>query len=70
MSKAHDDFVEAFGLFIQEVPIADAMAVATGLFVSLVVSWVDLKGEDPRKEITINGGDQRDITIHATKETK
>ena len=65
--KAHDEFVEAFDRFIQEVSIADAMSVATGLFVSLVVSWIELKGEDPSKKITINGGDQRDITIHAQK---
>lgn len=67
MSKAHDDFVKAFDRFMQEVPIADAMGVATGLFLGLIIGWIEHKGEDASREITINGDSQRDITIHATK---
>ena len=46
MSKAHDEFSAAFDRFLDEVGIADAMSVATGMFVSLVVgqgySWCSL----------------------------
>lgn len=47
--------------------MATAAAVTTA-FVSLVVSYVDAKGGDVSLPITINGGDQRDITIHPPKE--
>lgn len=67
MSKAHDDFIAAFDRFLDEVGIADAMSVATGMFVSLVVGYLKHKGEDTSKPITINGGDQRDVTIHPPK---
>lgn len=67
MSKAHDDFTDAFDRFLGQVGMADAMSVATGMFVSLVVGYLKHKGEDTDKAISINGGDQRDITIHAPK---
>ena len=67
MSKAHDDFSAAFDRFLDEVGIADAMSVATGMFVSLVVGYLKHNGEDTSKPITINGGDQRDVTIHPPK---
>lgn len=47
MLQPHEAFVEAFDRFIQEVPIADAMSVATGLFVSLFISWIEVNGETP-----------------------
>ena len=43
------------------------VSIATGLFVSLVLAFARDAGEDENKEIKINGGDQRDITIHAAK---
>ena len=46
----------------------EALSIITGVFVSLVVAFVDANGDDPQKEIKINGGDRRDITIHAAKE--
>ncbi|MCO5355125.1 hypothetical protein [Acidovorax kalamii] len=67
MSKAHDDFMAAFDKFLDEVGVADAMTVATTIFVSLVVSYANHKGADPTKPIRIDGGDQRDITIHPPK---
>ena len=67
MSKAHDDFSAAFDRFLDEVGIADAMTVATGMFVSLVVGYIKQKGEDTNKTITIDGGRQRDVTIHPPK---
>lgn len=67
MSKAHDDFMAAFDQFLDEVGVADAMTVATTIFVSLVVGYVTQKGGDPANPITVDGGDLRDITIHPPK---
>ena len=67
MSKAHDEFSAAFDRFLDEVGIADAMQVATGMFVSLVVGYLEHKGEDTNRPITIDGGDQRNVTIHPPK---
>lgn len=67
MSKAHDDFMAAFDSFLNEVGIADAMTVATSIFVSLVVGYARHKGADISKPIQIDGGELRDITIHPPK---
>ena len=67
MSKPHDDFVAAFDRYLGQVSIADALSTATGLFVSLVVGYTEHMGHDISKPITINGGDNRDITIHPPK---
>jgi hypothetical protein len=67
MSKAHDDFAAAFDRLLDQVGIADAMSIATTIFVSLVVGYIAHKGEDTNKENKIDGGEQRDITIHAPK---
>lgn len=67
MSKAHDDFSAAFGRFLGEVGVAEAMQVATGIFVSLVVGYLKHTGADANKTITIDGGNLRDITIHPPK---
>ena len=70
MSKAHDDFIRAFDTFLDEVGVADAMSVATSVFVSLVVSFAKANDADMTKPININGGDSRDITIHPPKGVK
>ena len=67
MTKAHDDFSAAFDRFLDEVGIAEAMTVATGMFVSLVVGYLKHNGADASKTITIEGGRQRDVTIHPPK---
>lgn len=66
MSKAHDDFSAAFDRFLDEVGVAEAMSVATGMFVSMVVGYIQHNGADASKTITIGGG-QRDVTIHPPK---
>lgn len=68
--NAHDEFIEAFDRFMEQTSVSDALSVATGLFVGLVVSYTKHRGHDANKEITINGGDQRDITIHPAKNPK
>ncbi len=68
MSDPHEDFVKAFGDFLDKVGVADALSIATSIFVSLVLDLAESRGADPSLPITINGGDQRDITIHPPKE--
>ena len=70
MSKAHDDFMDAFDRLIDEVGAADATMVITAIFVSLIVSYAEHRGYDINKPIMVDGGDQRDITIHAPKNDK
>ena len=70
MSKAHDDFMDAFDRLIDEVGAADAMMVITAIFVSLIVSYAEHRGHDINKPIMVDGRDQRDITIHAPKNDK
>jgi hypothetical protein len=67
MSKAHDEFMAAFDKFLDKAGVADAMTVATTIFVSLVVSYAESKGADTNQPIEIDAGEQRDITIHPPK---
>ena len=67
-SKVYDEIYAAFDRFMDQVGPADVLSVATSLFVSVVVGYTKHAGHDPDKSITINGGDMRDITIHAVKD--
>lgn len=66
--SAHDLFLAAFDTYLDEVGVADALSAATTIFVSLVVSYTKACGHDADRPITINGGENRDVTIHALKE--
>lgn len=44
------------------------LSVLTGLFVSLTIEVLRRQGHVPDGEIRIDGGDQRDITIHKPKD--
>lgn len=46
---------------------SSALSVLTGLFVSLTLEVLRRQGHVPDGEIRIDGGDQRDITIHKPK---
>ena len=52
---------------LDEAPVTEVLAVLTGVFVGLTVELVRRQGHDVTKEIKIDGGQQRDITIHAPK---
>jgi hypothetical protein len=52
---------------LAEEPVADVLAIVTGAFVGLTVELVRRQGHDVNKEIKVDGGTQRDITIHAPK---
>lgn len=52
---------------LDKAPAADVLTLLTGAFVSLTVELVRRQGHDVDREIRIDGGEQRDITIHAPK---
>ena len=65
--SAQDRFLAAFDTYLDEVGVADALSAATTIFVSLVVSYAEARGHDTNQPITINGGENRDITIHGAQ---
>lgn len=72
MTNAHDEFLKAFDRLLEEHGIAEAMSIATGTFVSLVVGFAKHNGHADNLPITIKGtdrnsGHRRDITIHPAK---
>lgn len=52
---------------IETQSLENCLAAATGMFVGLVIACAEARGTDPSKTIHIDGGAQRDITIHAEK---
>ena len=66
MSEAIERLGAAIEEALDSAPMADVLSVVTGTFVALVVELCRSAGEDPEKQITIEGPDtQRGITIHA-----
>ena len=51
---------------VNEDPDA-ALAALTGHFVGLLTALTDARGHDAECEIRIDGGECRDITLHAAK---
>ncbi|MDT7834963.1 hypothetical protein [Aquabacterium sp. OR-4] len=62
-----DKLANAISAALDEAPAADVLTVITGTFVGLTVEMVRRAGHDVTKPITVDGGKQRDITIHAPK---
>lgn len=69
MSNALKDLGAAVARALDECPVSDVLSVVTGTFVSLTVEVVRRQGHDISKAITVDGGPNRDITIHAPKPT-
>lgn len=63
LNKLSDAIAQA----LKTHPAADVLTIITGCFVGLTLELVRRSGNDVEKEITINGGKQRDVTIHAPK---
>lgn len=68
MAKALERMGDAISRALEQEPAADVLSVITSVFVSLTVELVRRQGHDTSKPITVDGGKQRDITIHAPKE--
>lgn len=47
--------------------VSIALSVLTGCFVGLTLEVLRRQGHAPEGDIKIDGGDQRDITIHAPR---
>lgn len=68
--SAMDGKVKDFEKALAELVSGDlrlALSAVTGCFVGLVIEVVRRNGEVPDGEIRIDGGAQRDITIHPPK---
>jgi phosphoribosylformylglycinamidine (FGAM) synthase PurS component len=65
--SALDNIGEAITQALAEEAVSDVLSVLTGAFVGLTIEVVRRQGHDINKEIKVDGGDQRDITIHASK---
>ena len=65
-TRAEKNFEKAL-LDLAGENVSLAMSVLTGCFVSLTLEVLRRKGHVPDGDIKINGGDQRDITIHPPK---
>jgi hypothetical protein len=52
---------------LDEAPVSDVLSLLTGAFVALTVELVRRQGHDVSQKIEVNGGQERDITIHAPK---
>jgi hypothetical protein len=65
--NATENFVEAFDALLDEIGDAEALAIITGIFVSLTLFVVKQAGHSPDCDLKINGGINRDITIHKPK---
>lgn len=68
---AQSSGVDALGAAIEraldDAPVSDVLSVITGTFVSLVAELTRRAGRDANEQIKVDGGAQRDITIHAAK---
>lgn len=60
-------FTESLSQLLRKEGPAVALSTITGCFVSIVVAAMEANGHDAGREIKINGGENRDITIHAPK---
>lgn len=65
-TRAEKNFEKAL-LELASEDISTALSVLTGCFVSLTLEVLRRKGHVPDGDIKIDGGDQRDITIHPPK---
>lgn len=65
-TAAQNRFEEALFALVEESPV-EALSLLTGCFVSLTLHLLYSEGHQPAGDIKIDGGEQRDITIHAPK---
>ncbi len=65
-TRAEKNFEKAL-LELAGEDVSTALSVLTGCFVSLTLEVLRRKGHVPDGDIKIDGGDQRDITIHPPK---
>lgn len=62
-----EDLGNAIDRAIDDCDVGEILTLLTGVFVGLTVELARRHGADTDKQITIDGGKSRDITIHAPK---
>ncbi|WP_431511622.1 hypothetical protein [Variovorax sp. DAIF25] len=67
MTDPAQTFETALMRLVDESP-SQALCIVTGAFVSLTLAMMEANGHKPEGEIHIEGGKNRDITIHAPKD--
>lgn len=66
LTPAQQAFNDALDRMLEESP-SEALSIITGAFVGTVVGITEAYGHDTSGEVRIDGGKERDITIHAPK---
>lgn len=66
-SGALENLGGAISQALDEAPVSDVLSILTGAFVALTVELVRRQGHDVSQKIEVDGGHERDITIHAPK---
>lgn len=64
---AIENLGEAINRALDEAPVSDVLSILTGAFVGLAVELVRRQGHDVSQPIKVDGGPNRDITIHQPK---
>lgn len=65
--SAAENFENALMRLVEE-DAQTALCLVTGAFVGLTLELIRRQGHEPAGDVLIDGGECRDITIHAAKE--
>ncbi len=65
--SALQEMGNAISRALDECPASDVLSVLTGAFAGLTIELIRQSGNNPDLDITIDGGNERNITIHAKK---
>ena len=65
--SALDKLGAAIEKALDEAPVSDVLSILTGAFVGLTLEVVRRQGHDVNLPVKVNGGTNRDITIHGLK---
>ena len=52
---------------LEDAPIADVLSVLKGAFISITLELVRRQGHDADQPLMVDGGPNRDVTIHPPK---
>jgi ketosteroid isomerase-like protein len=66
-NAAIDKLGAAIAEAVSNADVQDVLALLTGAFVALTLEMLRREGHDPKGDILLDGGENRDITIHKAK---
>jgi ketosteroid isomerase-like protein len=67
-NAAIDKLGAAIAEAVSSADVQDVLALLTGTFVALTLEMLRREGHDPKGDILLDGGENRDITIHKAKD--